>query len=121
MTDVDIDALAGLLSSHAYLYTCEDDLQRGIAEILAHEGVEFAREVRGGAGRIDFRVGGVGIGIEVKCAGSLSDVARQISRYAVSGDYPGGLILATSLRRLARLPEEIAGVPVRAVVLESAL
>lgn len=114
-----LDRIAGLLASHGYVYTCEDDLQRAIAEILDREGIDYERESRGAAGRIDFRVGGVGL--EVKCAGALADTLRQLSRYAVSGDYPGGLILATSLRRLARLPDEIAGTPVRAVVMETTL
>lgn len=116
-----VDEVAGLLSTHAYLYCDEDELQQGIAQVLGDAGVAFDREWRAAAaGRIDFRVGGVGV--EVKVDGSLPAVLRQLHRYACCSEFPDGLVLVTSRRRHAGgAPAEIGGKPFRVVIAESLL
>lgn len=69
------------LSRTPYRFTNENDLHLGISRTLASLGVEFEREVKlSSKDRIDFMLGD--IGLEVKIDGTLSNVTRQLWRYA---------------------------------------
>lgn len=100
------------LTAHQYHFADERELQDGLAIVLAP--LDAQREVRfDAADRIDFLLPG-GIGIEVKIDGSLSALTRQVHRYA-QRDEITALIIVTSRRRLAQLPDAINGKPIRVV------
>lgn len=93
-------------------YTNEADLQRAIADHLTNRGYTVEREVElSGADRIDIYLPVLRFGIEVKINGSLSQVQRQLTRYAASPAIDA-LILVTTRARHSRLPHTINDVPV---------
>lgn len=93
----------------------EGDLQAGIAEVLRGASIPFEREaVLGDGDRIDFLCGR--LGIEVKVDGSISEVTRQLWRYAQHPEI-SVLMLVTVRAKHIGLPREINGKPIRIVVL----
>lgn len=77
-----------------FLWSTEDDLQRGLAQALEGKGYVVEREVRlNSRDRIDLVVDRVGI--EVKIAGAARDVERQLGRYLES-DRIDELVLITA-------------------------
>ena len=101
-------------SLHSVQFHCnsEEELQDGIAELFP----SAEREVRlSGTDRIDFLIGG--IGIEVKMAGSLAGVTRQLHRYAQS-ERVNALILVTTKHRHDMLPSYINGKRLEVCVIE---
>lgn len=115
-----IDDYADILRSHRYRFTNEDELQRGIAEVLLSVGCGFSREFPSRVGRIDFLLAG-GICLEVKVDGSRAALLRQLSRYARSGQFDGLIVVASRRRLIAEFPAELEGVPLQAVLAESPL
>lgn len=115
-----IDEYANLLRVHRYRFSHEEELQRGLAEVLSAAGVEFRREVHSKAGRIDFVLPGR-IGLEVKVDGGRAALLRQLLRYAESGDFDGLIVVASRRHLLAEAPAVLVGVPVRAVLAEAPL
>ena len=111
-TEVAVDVL-GILRAHRFSFTCEIELQDGIASLLeALPG--YAREVRLSAyDRPDFMVGTTAI--EVKVDGSLAALLRQLYRYA-RHEAVQEIIVVTSRRKLAALPASLGAKPVTAVV-----
>lgn len=102
-----VAALAGATLT----YRDEVDLHADMARVLDEHGIGHRREVRlGDAGRIDFLTD-TGVGIEVKVAGSLPAVTRQMTRYAHHDDVTA-LVLVTTIARHHTIPRELAGVPV---------
>ena len=98
------------LSSATLTYTDEVSLHADMSRVLTAAGIAHQREVPlGVAGRIDFLAGDVGI--EVKVAGSLPAVARQMTRYA-HRDEIHELVLVTTVARHHAIPLALAGVPV---------
>lgn len=95
----------------------ERELQDGIAQRLAASGIAFLREVILSPGdRIDFLVDR--IGIEVKVDGSISQVLRQLWRYAQRPEI-SSLILVTSRAKHGPTPPAMNGKPVFCVHLLS--
>jgi hypothetical protein len=93
----------------------EIGLQDAIAAALTSAGATFTREMHiDQRSRIDFAVGRVGI--EVKVKGSIGDVARQVQRYARSGLFDV-LLVATTCPRHTDLPDSLAGIPIRVIVM----
>lgn len=105
------DTLARLvraLSSYHYRYTNEKELQAAIESALIAQGFTFEREVRLAPGDIaDFMVP-PGICVEVKIDGGLSDLTRQLHRYA-QHDAVQTLLLVTSRSRLVNQPAMLNG------------
>ena len=90
-------------------------LQEGVAASLAEAGLGFEREVELAPGdRIDFLAGTVGV--EVKLTGGLSEVTRQLHRYARSARIQE-LLLVTNAVRLARVPASLQGKPIHVAAL----
>ena len=110
--------VAALLRTRIFTFTNEDELQWGLAQVLAEDGMSPRREVRlSPADRVDLLVGIIGgdLAIEVKIAGADGDVRRQLERYAGS-DQVAELMLVTTLRRhLAAVGPTIGGKPLTAV------
>ena len=89
--------LKGLLA--AYRIDCTDELtlQDGIARILTEHAVPFEREARLGArDRVDFLVGDVAI--ECKIGGSVTELIRQLTRYAWHESVSELLVVTSRLR-----------------------
>ncbi len=104
-------AVVDALSNSRLTYTDEVSLHRAMSAVLASAGIEHAREVRcGQAGRIDFLTAD-GVGIEVKLAGSLQAVVRQMTGYA-HDPRVRALVLVTTRAVHHRVPTHLAGVPV---------
>lgn len=75
-------SIAAVLRGWDLLDTDEYALQAGIEEAFRRAGIDYAREVPlTPRDRIDFVVGFTGV--EVKVAGSIDGVRRQLRRYAV--------------------------------------
>lgn len=106
----------------------EDDLQRGVEQVLTASSVSFKREHSlGKLGRLDFFVplpaertltlfddlppSGLGYAIEVKCAGSSAPLIRQLHRYMGEPTLLGALVV-TPLRRL-RVPAMLLDKPIK--------
>ncbi|MFW6031669.1 MAG: hypothetical protein ACOC9T_03670 [Myxococcota bacterium] len=93
-------------------WTSEADLQRQIGARLELTPQHVAAEVRLDArDRIDFLLEPSGIGVEVKVDGSLSEVTRQLHRYA-QHDRIRALVLATTKAKHIPVPRELSGKPV---------
>lgn len=106
--------VADALRRYRFRFADEARLQELIGQALAKEGVAFEREARLDArNRIDFLAGRVGI--EVKVAGSVADVRRQVDRYA-RFERIDGLVLVTA-KAAHRLPPEVGGKPLETVSL----
>lgn len=101
--------------SYRTLGSTEIEIQDQLARILAREGIAFEREYHcGAAGRIDFYLPAFGAGLEVKIAGSLSEVIRQLQRYAGVQEI-GTLLVYTRRARHGHLPERIGDVAVHVI------
>lgn len=106
------DHVARILSSRVLPRSPEVRLQDAIAAALADHVVRFVREVRlSPEDIIDFLVED-GLGVEVKIDGSVSDVTRQLHRYAQS-DRVTDLLLVTTRSRHRAMPAAFAGKPIR--------
>ena len=111
--------LCRLIHSARFRYSGEDDLQAGIEQLLAGDGIVFKREVPiTKRDRIDFLLKEPGIGIEVKVDGSLSSVIRQLFRYAEHPDIKD-LILVTTRMKHSSIPDSANGKPLYLVYLTS--
>lgn len=86
----------------------ERELQDSVERALRAEKLEFRREVTRGADRIDFVVGSVGVELKVK--GSVSEVSRQLERYALWPELTELLLVTTRGSHLA-LPPIVGGKP----------
>lgn len=85
-----VEAIRG----HRFGYVNEDELQRGLAEVLTGYGLPVEREVcLDNRSRIDLLVGRVGV--EVKVGGSASALRHQAERYAES-DRLDAVVIVTS-------------------------
>lgn len=116
-----IDAIQAALRGYRFQCAHEFVLQEGIARVLAREGIAYQRERQLGRDRVDFFVGSEpfpeGIAVEVKIDGSLSEVTRQLHRYAAHPDVVA-LVLVTTRSLHCRMPREMRGKPLAVVHLE---
>jgi hypothetical protein len=118
MSTVAVATIVDTLARHRFRYQDEDELQRGLAAVLAREGFEVEREVRlNRRDRIDLIVGRVGV--EVKVAGEASSLLRQVTRY-VGSDRVDAVLVVTNRVRHLRLPPKINEKPVAVVALAAA-
>jgi len=93
----------------------EAELHLEVAHVLTAIGCKYLREHSlSPLSRIDFYLPEHKIGIEVKVAGGVTQVMRQIHRYN-EHDQVDGVILLTSRVRHTSLPKTLADKPVRVV------
>lgn len=111
-------ALLEAIRRTRFHYVSEDDLQRGLAKLLAESSIPFQREFHLDAqSRIDFMVEG-GLGIEVKIDGSVADLGYQVLRY-LKHEAVKGVLVVTTRSSHRDLPRELEGKPVWVVYLFS--
>lgn len=121
-TEEFLDSVVYFLRNYRYRYTQESQLQEGVEQTFGlREDWRFLREhALSPRDRPDFWFPEQGAAVELKTAGSLSQVTRQLHRYACLPAVKG-LVLVTPLRRLCSLPGALAGVPVRVAYLENSI
>lgn len=106
-----IDRVARVLHGASLPRSPEVRLQAAIAARLEEHNFTFAREVRlTEEDVIDFLV--EGLGLEVKIDGSLSQVTRQLHRYAQS-ERVAEIFLVTTRSKHRGMPPTLNGKPVR--------
>lgn len=105
------ETVVAALRATQFTYRDEDALQAGLAAALDDASIPNTREVRLGAGvgRIDLMAGPVGI--EVKVAGSVGAVVRQLERYAAHPDIEH-LVLVTTEPQHRDVLRLVTGCPV---------
>ena len=114
------DAVADLLARHRFRVGSERELQDGIEQVLGSAGLAFARErALSRPDRPDFLVDG-GTAIEVKTKGSLAELLRQVSRYALHDEIRAVLCVGTPAW-LARVPDALHGKRLLALRLTASL
>jgi len=104
-------AVCRLIHGARFHFASEDELQQGIAQLLAGQEVPFQRELRvGKRDRLDFFLPREGIAVEVKTGGTLAALTRQLYRYAAQ---PGvsQLILVTTRSSHRQLPQNLGRKP----------
>ena len=87
----------------------EKELQEGLEKILKG----FNREHSfGPRDRVDFFNPETGLAVEVKISGSANRLIMQMMRYMEKPDVTSGLLVTTSRRLAAQMPNELRGKPV---------
>ncbi len=111
-----IDQIAEELREWSFTsISVEAELQLEIGIVLGKMGHKFLREyVLNARSRIDFYLPDHKIGIEVKVAGGVNQVMRQIHRYNAC-DPIDGVILVTSRTTHTAMPTELNSKPTRVV------
>ncbi len=99
------------LTAHAFRYENERDLQDGVARVLGEIGGMIVRpEVNlTSRDRVDFLCGtrgrtSVRVGVEVKIAGPVAQVRRQLERYARSRSVDALLLVSPLRRHIIQVP-----------------
>lgn len=112
--DLLADRVFRSLESYTYNCSSEAELQSAIQTALEAGGFAVSKEHRlSDRDRLDFFVEGR-LAIEVKVGGSLTDLLRQLQRYA-SHDAVEGLLVVTTRSALTRVPPTLQGKPVRSL------
>lgn len=115
--DAKLAEIVDRLNSSAFVFSRESELQ----DLVQHELsiLRPKREYRlDHESILDFLVGAVGV--EVKTAGSVASVTRQVLRYLGFAEVEG-IVLVTTKRTHAILGGELLGKPVRVVVLDGGI
>lgn len=108
-----IEHLSKVLSKYRFNFSNEKDLQAGIGKVFRGMGEEFLAEHHlSDEDIVDFYFPGKKIGVEAKIDHSLSDLTRQLFRYAQHESILG-ILVVTSKARLANLPEDMNHKPIR--------
>lgn len=114
-------SVVGLLRRYEFRFASESELQRGVAEVLVRNRIEFERErVLSDRDRIDFLLA-AGIGIEVKIAGGVNDLLRQCSRYLARPEIVALVVVAGGSRLASRVPPTLNGKPLAVVNVRATL
>lgn len=112
-----VEVLARFLRTLRFHYINEVELQDGIEIALGQIGAGFTRELKlpDRYGRIDFMVHGPHqIGIEIKVAGSVANLGRQVARYLDCSKLDG-IIVVTSRSGHVHLKDSYSGKPAQVV------
>lgn len=104
------------IEAYRYTFTDEKELQTALADALGRAGLVFQREVvLSPRDRVDFLLE-PGVVVEVKIDGGLSDLTRQLYRYAQL-ERVQALVVVTSRARLVNVPGTMNGKPALVVEL----
>ncbi len=108
-----VSTIAAALVGRSFQWVTEADFQERIGWALDAWDISFEREKRlSAADRVDFWCPPVAV--EVKVAGALSDVTRQLVRYA-DLDIVEAVVLVTTKMRHRNMPSTMRGKPLRVV------
>ena len=100
-----LETICSVVERVRFRFVCEDDLQRGIEEVLVAAKLNVKREHKlAKTDRIDFLIDTVGV--EVKIQDSLTSVTRQMHRYA-QYDEITLLVLITTKATHRGIPREM--------------
>lgn len=102
--------VARVLAGYRLPVSNEAAMQVAIAAAFEESGMPHRREVTREADRIDFVVEGVGV--ECKVQGSVTEVTRQLERYALWTDLTD-LLLVTTVGKHLDVPRLMNGKTVR--------
>lgn len=94
----------------------ENELQESLAKTLPDLVREHRFSVRD---RVDFFDQHSGVAIEVKMKGSANNLLRQLKRYSGHLEVASIIVVTTSARLAASLPESLGGKPIRSIYLVS--
>jgi hypothetical protein len=117
-----VEDLSAMLRAHTFRFLDEYDLQAAVGGLLADAGYYVRPEYRlGPRERVDFMVGedGHAVVIEVKVAGQVPAVTRQLLRYAAH-HVVTEVLLVTSCRRHLSVPRSDGEKRIGVVLVESA-
>lgn len=116
----DVEQVLAVLRSTSFSWATEDDLQRGVHAALTERGMQPRREVRfGPQNRIDLVVDRVGI--EIKVAGTIGNLTRQVIRYAGVDDLDAIVVVTSRAGFATGLPVSVAGKRIYAHLVGSTL
>jgi hypothetical protein len=115
-----LSRVAAVFSRYTFTTHNEHRMYPLLEQLLRAEGLDFVREHRlDERNRPDFWFPELRVALEVKVRGRPHDVEAQIERYAEHVSV-AGVLLASSLAKLTRVPDSLAFKPVRAVRLAGA-
>jgi len=110
-----VESICQLLLSHRFQCSRELELQQAVATVLTEAKLPFVREKHlSRKDRPDFLVDGC-IAIELKIDGSLTEIMRQLSRYAQHAEIKVLILVTTRAMHALQVPEEFCGKRVRVV------
>lgn len=110
-----VEEIEKAVKSYKYRFVSEEELQDALEMCFNRAQLPFVREaILSPRDRVDFLF--EDIGLEVKIGGGLSEVTRQLHRYAQL-DSIKSIILVTSKMQLAKLPNSINDKPIRIITL----
>ncbi|WP_347990044.1 hypothetical protein [Methylomonas sp. AM2-LC] len=100
-----INQIETILLNYKFRFSCENELQTGIENVLQISNIEYVREKSiSKRDRPDFIIDG--IAVEIKIKGSLSTAIRQVARYASHDDIRAVLVIGTPFWIL-RIPKRL--------------
>jgi hypothetical protein len=104
-----------LLRLHRFQCSRELELQQAVAMVFTEAKLPFVREKHlSRKDRPDFVVYG-SIAVELKIDGSLTEIMRQVSRYAQQSEIRVVILVTTRAMHALQMPGEFCGKPVRVV------
>lgn len=113
--DLTFRPVCSALAKYSFVAHDERDLYPSLEACLTAAGLTYVRErVLTPKSRVDFYFPGTNLAMEVKVQGTPATILRQITRYCEVSEV-GLLLLVTTVGKLSRVPETIAGKPVRAI------
>lgn len=110
-----IEQIGQLLRSHRFQCSRELELQQAVYTVLREANLQVVREKHlSRRDRPDFIVGGA-IAIELKIDGGLTEILRQVSRYAQLPGIQAVILVTTRQMHALQMPDCLCGKPVRVV------
>lgn len=106
--------IAEILKSKTWAVAEERELQEAVGALLPSLDREHSFDRRN---RVDFFDAESGLAVEVKIKGGANALLRQMQRYMSRSDVTSGLVVTTSRRLAAAIPESLCGKPLAAVYL----
>lgn len=118
--DETLGVLQRCLASFQFNFSNEKELQEGIESAFVGAMLPFRREVHLAPGDVADFIVQPGVCVEVKIAGGLSALTRQLHRYAQHAQV-GSILVVTSKAALCHVPSRLNGKRVVALLLRGGL
>ena len=112
-----LDQVLAILRGYRYPTNTEAALQLAVERVLTDAGIRFARElVIDPTNRLDFYLPDLRIALELKIAGSVADVTRQLFRYA-KDERVAVIVLMTNRYTHCEVPNVMREKPIEVITL----